>query len=961
MVKKIPFKVIFASDEQTDFPASELNTHGPTVQGWRSNPENNTPKEILLKLDHPARISKIQVLAHQYLIPERIELWIHYSPQKCAPCTPSSQSFEYMGFVALSDNANSNYQSRELQSVSVEPKIGTHLKLRIGPSYENPQNPQRQAALLAVNVLGEEVMPCDGDLNQLVSKPAEATYDSICDDLSFCMYVEESVAEVVRQMEMLKHKAVQDERFEYARKLKLCMTSLRSAGERLGRYALAKRQAVQLEDFNAACLRKEQIEMYRNSVFELLQVDKLLEKDGLNPDNDVCSELYTSKPVLPSAPSLQDVANVLMKNVIQIPFDPPEPLDLNSESSFDHTATSTTGHQRKSSLSSLKSHSDAPGSPLFNGITRSPKTASPTPSSTGSIRRRNKSLPRNTYDDYDEREIPTLRHSQTNEYLKECYAPSPTNQGEDSKLRGRSKLNDRERRQASLPILVFGNEFIEMFYSRQFQDREEGLTRLRNILKGESVEVCTGGPNKIARAATFLLHRCVRDVVFSVFATATETIRTLFMDFVPNRVSVSEVSRLTDKLLPELLTKTGDPSPRVHNLAQHTILTIADCPQVREQQLVTPALARTISSGTHPRLALSRLQMLEQLVLSQGLTREKSSLTLQFIEAAISGIHHPAEHVRKVAERILLLIYKHQPRLVRKQLPPDDDITRRNLLYRQLFSEFDKIDSERRKEMTESKMMDKSYLSIGTFSPPLSGSSRSSPPVDVKFKARHENRNTVSFAGYKTPTNDINAIDAKLLKSKSGNAIDKLNQFLKDVETHSKQNGAVGGTMEREKREFVSRIPQSKTRHSSRNKESHQNGNGSEACTPAEHQIICTFCDWTCNDPAALDRHYWKTCPILTKCPQCSLILEIAALNSHLINECDAKESYLPCERCYESVHKDLYEYHLMEDYCIEVTNGADRCPLCHDEIFLPMEGGWRRHLLGKSGCRGNPRTKSKL
>lgn len=68
-----------------------------------------------------------------------------------------------------------------------------------------------------------------------------------------------------------------DERFEYARKLKLCMSSLRSAGERLGRYALAKRQAVQQEDFMTAKLRKEQIEIYRKSVFAQLQVEKLLE------------------------------------------------------------------------------------------------------------------------------------------------------------------------------------------------------------------------------------------------------------------------------------------------------------------------------------------------------------------------------------------------------------------------------------------------------------------------------------------------------------------------------------------------------------------------------------------------------------------------------------------------------------------------------------------------------------
>jgi hypothetical protein len=48
----------------------------------------------------------------------------------------------------------------------------------------------------------------------------------------------------------------------------------------------------------------------------------------------------------------------------------------------------------------------------------------------------------------------------------------------------------------------------------------------------------------------------------------------------------------------------------------------------------------------------------------------------------------------QVAERVLLQVYRVNPRLVRKQLPPDDDITRRNLLYRHLMTEFDKIDLE---------------------------------------------------------------------------------------------------------------------------------------------------------------------------------------------------------------------------------------------------------------------------
>lgn len=147
-------------------------------------------------------------------------------------------------------------------------------------------------------------------------------------------------------------------------------------------------------------------------------------------------------------------------------------------------------------------------------------------------------------------------------------------------------------------------------------------------------------------------------------------------------------------MLPELLSKSGDPSARVHTLAQHTILSIAACQEVRDQHLIAPALSRPVGNGTHPRLALSRMQMLEQLVLSQGISSDKQSgLACRTLsEAGCSGIHHPAESVRKVAERVLLLVYKVNPRLVRKQLPPDDDITRRNLLYRQLFTEFDKID-----------------------------------------------------------------------------------------------------------------------------------------------------------------------------------------------------------------------------------------------------------------------------
>ena len=48
--------------------------------------------------------------------------------------------------------------------------------------------------------------------------------------------------------------------------------------------------------------------------------------------------------------------------------------------------------------------------------------------------------------------------SHTNEFLRECQGSGLIDN--ESSIRGRSRLNDRERRQAALPILVLGNELV---------------------------------------------------------------------------------------------------------------------------------------------------------------------------------------------------------------------------------------------------------------------------------------------------------------------------------------------------------------------------------------------------------------------------------------------------------------------------------------------------------------------
>ena len=59
------------------------------------------------------------------------------------------------------------------------------------------------------------------------------------------------------------------------------MENLRKAGERLGKYELEKKYAIALEDYDKAKAKKAQAQKYRQQVYESLEVEDLLEVNGV--------------------------------------------------------------------------------------------------------------------------------------------------------------------------------------------------------------------------------------------------------------------------------------------------------------------------------------------------------------------------------------------------------------------------------------------------------------------------------------------------------------------------------------------------------------------------------------------------------------------------------------------------------------------------------------------------------
>ena len=75
-----------------------------------------------------------------------------------------------------------------------------------------------------------------------------------------------------------------EERYDYAKKLKLTISELQKVGEKLGKYEVEKRQAGENEDYDKAKLKKIQMDEYRLQVYQELEIEDLLETTGVSTD-----------------------------------------------------------------------------------------------------------------------------------------------------------------------------------------------------------------------------------------------------------------------------------------------------------------------------------------------------------------------------------------------------------------------------------------------------------------------------------------------------------------------------------------------------------------------------------------------------------------------------------------------------------------------------------------------------
>ncbi|KAG5282726.1 hypothetical protein AALO_G00059200 [Alosa alosa] len=511
---------------------------------------------------------------------------------------------------------------------------------------------------------------------------------------------------------------------------------------------------------------------------------------------------------------------------------------------------------------------------------------------------------------YDERPLPTLqRREWGGEMLSQSEeAPSsptlrdptdPQHSPRSPAAAGQPEpLTETAQREASLPIEVYGDSLVAGVYSKTWSYREDALLAVYRKLSEVPAGASKSELRSLMRAAVFLVKKALLDKVSSVFQASLKLLKLLLSQFVcEQHLGRAEVSHCVEQTLPHLMARTADPSTRLRTTALAFIQEMALFKEVRALQVVPGELLKPLKGSVPPRLAMGRVELLERLLQDMG-TRD-SGFTLDNVMKFLAGaLEHSASSVRETAVKIVFTMYRVHGDAVLSYLPPNDASTRKNVLYKNIFDGFAKMDG---------RASDAQTLGKG-----------------AEQKAEEERE-------------EIRSLQEQLAA-------------LKEISEKGKENAKA----QERKAEKAAKTGGKKATQSSPGATE-----GPQPATTSHLDNLCIFCgekDESFTEEG-LDLHYWKHCPMLKRCVQCRQVVEISSLTDHLLTECESRGVFMQCALCSEAIHKDHLGEHAQSPTCKPPVSGkkCNHCPLCH-ENFSPGEESWKCHLMSREGCSQNVR-----
>ncbi|KAJ2999715.1 hypothetical protein HDV02_001958 [Globomyces sp. JEL0801] len=309
-LRKLPFKIMDYTSCDPEFPPEDLMAkQSPLATGWQSERFCSYPQTIIIKLFNSQRIFKIQLLLHHYKIATKLELFT------------SSDNVDYtrLGYVTLGDNSINEFKARELKTIHLDIQT-QYIKIDFYKCFVNPLNLYNQVGLVALNVLGSEIvnqmdkvmddfMTSNAVVRGIIGKSIHNGNLPFNEDLRFLDH-DNFILHALTSVSKRKKMAVNDENYILAKNLKSLQEYISQNGVKLTSLESQKRFYIDREEFDQAQSYQNEIQSLKESITKNILMNGFeLSKDGLL-DLKTNGFYIKSKEIVESQPSvLKNIVN----------------------------------------------------------------------------------------------------------------------------------------------------------------------------------------------------------------------------------------------------------------------------------------------------------------------------------------------------------------------------------------------------------------------------------------------------------------------------------------------------------------------------------------------------------------------------------------------------------------------------------------------------------------------------
>lgn len=854
----------------------------------------------MLQLDSVFEIREIRILSHQ----SKIAATVHVSVGTGSGIRGTA--FKGLGYMSLDPNERSNFKARELKKVHVNAS-GNLLKLSIQKSHINRINMFNQVAIMAIQVLG---MPMkEGGSQKGVGGGATGGGRSDSDDRT---------ESKVRALQEAKLKAIENEDYEKAKKIKMAISALQKIGPHLAMLEQKKREAVSREDFDTALAIKKEITRIRSGQpqqpvhppaqhpphggrgynppggrspsYGHPQGGPHHHQNGFPANNVGYSPHQHMHNQFSPQGQGQGQGQHYHNQYSPQPGPGPYPNDQSpgfpanrqggGQGSFPFNASQEgpfPGGGPSPGHSPTVGGGGGGGFPANRPGYQPPGGLSPQsnfPANKPGFNAEGGNFPANrpNYDPSDERPIKPMKKAA---YVDDRPLPALSKKkgggdmeanpfGEEKKQPEDlepTALSDQDRGQAGPWIQVFGERSCACLFDKRWMVREEGIRSIEKQVGGNVQGGATQAFAAVVGVLKLLLGDKVPGISTSACALLEKTLKAYALKTNCDKVGT---------LLPSLFDKLRSNNARVRQSALTAIKTIVKHVDSASERVVRRLLKPVEKKDANKPLVLtSRSEVLLEILAHHKLNKQLGLGLNPIMSNTLPLLEHRDGKVRDVGVRVITAL--HGITGLKSIKPYLKDVRQ--------------------------GMLDTLYQS---FEKNQGGGNGGANPAKTILRPRG---------------GPVNSSDPN---------------FQVEDGKKGKSPKAGGGVVQPDESADL-------------------------ADEPAGYCQFCEFQDPT-YDEIKMDLHYWRECPMLISCAHCEQVVEIASYTQHCLHECDNKAQYKECPTCHEAFMDADYKTHTAKK-CKPAPKPEEgnRCPLCHNDI-PPWEEGWKLHLLDQK-CPANQRT----